>query len=162
MTELILKDLGPADLAQVAALNEANAAATSPLDQAELEALIEAACYARGAGSPLLAFLVAMDQDAPYQSVNFQWFKARYDRFVYIDRIVTAEQARGRGLGKALYADLFAFASENGHERVCCEVNLMPPNVASDAFHKTFGFDEIGRADIHSGAKTVRYLEKIL
>ena len=31
------------------------------------------------------AFLLALDQDAAYDNPNFRWFKARFDRFVYID-----------------------------------------------------------------------------
>jgi predicted GNAT superfamily acetyltransferase len=43
------------------------------------------------------AFLLALDQDADYDSPNFRWFSARYPRFVYVDRIVVASAARGRG-----------------------------------------------------------------
>src|SRR4051812_2035101 len=50
---------------------------------------------------------LAMDQDADYASPNFQWFRARYPRFVYVDRIVVAPSARGRGYARLLYRDLF-------------------------------------------------------
>ena len=49
-----------------------------------------------------------------------------------------------------------------GHERVVCEVNREPPNPASDAFHATLGFSEVGAAAIHGGSKTVRYLAREL
>ena len=39
------------------------------------------------------ALLLAFDQDAAYDNVNFGWFKARYPRFVYVDRIVVAPAA---------------------------------------------------------------------
>ena len=32
------------------------------------------------------AFLLAFDEGATYDSPNFQWFRRRYERFVYIDR----------------------------------------------------------------------------
>lgn len=49
------------------------------------------------------AGMLAMDQDADYASPNFQRFRARYPRFVYVDRIVVAQSARGRGYaGSAL------------------------------------------------------------
>ena len=108
------------------------------------------------------AFLLAFDQDAPYDNPNFRWFGARYSRFVYVDRIVVASSARGRGLARMLYRDLFAEASRAGHSRIVCEVNCRPPNPGSDAFHAALGFAEVGVADIHDGRKTVRYLSLTL
>ncbi len=69
---------------------------------------------------------------------------------------------RKRGLANRLYDDLFRAAAAAGHERVVCEVNSDPPNPASDAFHAALGFGEVGRAGIHGGAKTVRYLARSL
>jgi len=54
--------------------------------------------------------------------------------------------------------DLFEHAKAAGHDRVVCEVNLDPPNPVSDAFHASLDFSEVGRAVIHNGEKTVRYL----
>jgi uncharacterized protein len=45
---------------------------------------------------------------------------------------------------------------------VVCEVNIDPPNPASEAFHLALGFKEVGQATIHGGTKTVRYFEKII
>jgi hypothetical protein len=104
------------------------------------------------------AFLLAFDQSADYDSPNFLWFRERYARFVYVDRIVVAESARGRGLARLLYRELFTEAAQAGHVRVVCEVNSNPPNPASDAFHDALGFLEVGSASIHDGRKTVRYL----
>lgn len=110
------------------------------------------------------ALLLAFDQDAAYDNVNFNWFKARYTRFVYVDRIVVAPAARGRGLARALYLDLFQRAAAAGQERVVCEVNLAPPNPASDAFHAALGFLPVGEAGLPgtSPPKTVRYFCKPL
>ena len=148
------------DLAAVLALNAAHAAETSHLDEAALRALRDQAFLATAITAPegLGAFLIALDQDAPYASPNFRWFQARYPRFVYVDRIVTAPAQRGRGLARALYEDLFARAATAGHDRVACEVNRVPPNPGSDAFHAALGFSEVGAAAILGGAKTVRYL----
>ncbi|HEY3677565.1 MAG TPA: GNAT family N-acetyltransferase, partial [Bradyrhizobium sp.] len=97
-------------------------------------------------------------QDANYDSPNFLWFRERYTRFVYVDRIVVAASARGRGCARRLYQDLFEQSRRAGHERVVCEVNSDPPNPESDAFHAALGFVEVGSASIHGGTKTVRYL----
>src|SRR4029434_6608111 len=34
------------------------------------------------------------------------WFRRRYRRFVYIDRVVVAAHARGQGLAQGMYSDL--------------------------------------------------------
>ena len=143
------------------ALNNAHAQELSWLEPERLEYLVREAFYARRIGD-LDAFLIAFDQDAKYDSPNFLWFRDRYPRFVYVDRIVTAAQARGRGLAQRLYFDLFEQAARAGHERVVCEINLSPPNPGSDAFHAALGFAEVGSAAIHGGAKTVRYLARTL
>ena len=143
------------------ALNNAHAQELSWLEPARLQHLVREAFYARRIGD-LDAFLIAFDQDAKYDSPNFLWFCDCHPRFVYIDRIVTAAQARGRGLAQRLYFDLFEQAARAGHERVVCEINLSPPNPGSDAFHAALGFAEVGSAAIHGGAKTVRYLARTL
>ena len=155
----VIISLNSDSLQRVLVLNEASSEATSPLDRPELEEIVAESRYACGIGAPLDAFLIVMDQNAIYESVNFAWFKERRKRFLYIDRIVIAEKARGSGLGRALYNDLFNFARANGYDRVCCEVNLDPPNPVSDGFHKALDFEEVGRAVINDGKKTVRYYE---
>ena len=139
------------------ALNNAHAQELSWLEPERLAHLVSEAFLARRIGE-LDAFLLAFDQDADYDSPNFLWFRARYPRFVYVDRIVVASAARGRGHARRLYDDLFEHARRAGHECVVCEVNTIPPNPESDAFHAALGFVEVGAASIHGGAKTVRYL----
>jgi uncharacterized protein len=139
------------------ALNNAHAQELSWLEPERLEHLVNQAFLVRRIGN-LDAFLLAFDQSARYDSPNFLWFRARYPRFVYVDRIVVASSARGRGHARRLYDDLFKHALQAGHERVVCEVNTIPPNPTSDAFHAALGFVEVGTASIHDGRKTVRYL----
>jgi predicted GNAT superfamily acetyltransferase len=143
------------------ALNNAHALELSWLEPERLRKLVAEAFVARRAGVAD-ALLLAFDQDADYDSVNFLWFRDRFDRFVYVDRVVVADAARGRGLARRLYDDLFAAARAAGHTRIVCEVNSDPPNPASDAFHAALGFVPVGTAQIHGGKKTVTYLERIL
>ena len=143
------------------ALNNAHAQELSWLEPERLADLVEQAFFARRIGD-LDAFLLAFDQDAHYDSPNFLWFRARYPRFVYVDRIVVASSARGRGHARRLYLDLFEHAVAAGHDRIVCEVNAQPPNPESDAFHAALGFVEVGSASIHGGSKTVRYLSRPL
>jgi uncharacterized protein len=139
------------------ALNNAFAVETSLLGMAALQQLIASSFHARVAGV-IDAFCIALDQDAPYQNVNFDWFRRRYRRFVYIDRIVVAADAHGQGIGREIYRDLKAAARRAGHAVLCCEVNVDPPNAASDRFHQAFGFAEVGKALLAERGKTVRYL----
>jgi uncharacterized protein len=157
MIEPINPELEPV----VLALNNRHAEELSWLEPEELSHLVAQAFYARRIGT-VEAFLLAFDQDADYGSPNFLWFKARYPRFVYVDRIAVAESARGRGHARRLYHDLFDVAARNGHDIVVCEVNSDPPNPGSDAFHAALGFLEIGQARIHGGEKAVRYFARSL
>jgi predicted GNAT superfamily acetyltransferase len=146
----------------VLSLNNAHSKETSALDEASLAELLNMAFYARGIERGATAFLIALDQDASYWSPNFRWFQEFRERFVYIDRIIVAVSARGQGIARILYEDLFVAARQAGHERVVCEVNIDPPNPASEAFHLAMGFEEVGQATIHGGVKTVRYFEKTI
>ena len=152
----------PAELqAAVLALNNEHAEELSWLEPEQLSALLGEAFYARRIGA-LEAFIMTFDQSARYDSPNFLWFRGRYPRFVYVDRVVVAAEARGRGHARRLYEDLFAHAARAGHSMVTCEVNAEPPNPASDAFHAALGFAEVGSAPIHDGRKTVRYYARPL
>lgn len=167
MPEPAIRVLDSADETTVLALNEANVVETSPLDAAALRHLLAQAFYAgaarhAGAIGALDAFLLAFDEGADYRSPNFLWFKARHPRFVYVDRVVVASHARGRGLARRLYRDLFDRARAAGHDRIVCEVNVAPPNPASDAFHAALGFTEEGQATLPGSGKVVRYLSKRL
>lgn len=149
------------DLTPLVALNNAHATELSWLNADGMATLVRRSFRARAAGGGA-GFLLSFDQDADYGSPNFLWFRERYARFVYVDRVVVDPAARGRGLARALYEDLFAAAAGAGHERVVCEVNLVPPNPASDAFHARLGFEEVGRADLAGSGKRVRYLARAL
>jgi len=147
------------DEADVLALNNEHAAELSWLEAERLSFLLGEAFYARRIGD-LEAFIMTFDQEANYDSPNFIWFRERYERFIYVDRVVVAAHARGRGHARRLYQDLFEHAERAGHALVTCEVNTDPPNPASDAFHAALGFTEVGDAVIHGGKKAVRYYVK--
>jgi predicted GNAT superfamily acetyltransferase len=157
-----IDDLRARDAAVILSLNNEHAKETSALDHASLTALLDMAFYARGVDWGATAFLIALDHNGSYENPNFAWFKASGKSFVYIDRIIVSSGARGLGIGRLLYDDLFAMAKQAGQYRVVCEVNIEPPNHVSEAFHLAMGFDGIGQATIHNGAKTVRYFEKTL
>jgi uncharacterized protein len=148
--------------AALLALNNTHAVELSWLEPDRLRHMVGQAFAARRIGDAD-ALLLAFDQDADYDSPNFLWFRARLQRFVYVDRIVVAAHAhaRGRGHARRLYLELFEQALAAGHDRIVCEVNCDPPNPASDAFHADLGFVQVGAGPIHGG-KTVSYLERPL
>jgi predicted GNAT superfamily acetyltransferase len=151
--------VAPSDEAAILSLNNRHAEELSWLEEERLSLLLGQAFYARRIGT-VEAFIMTFDQDASYDSPNFLWLKQRYPRFVYVDRVVVDEAARGRGHARRFYEDLFEQAKRAGHGVVTCEVNADPPNPASDAFHTRLGFHEIGTAVIHGGKKTVRYFAR--
>jgi predicted GNAT superfamily acetyltransferase len=148
------------DLAAILALNNAHAREISLLDEGGLARLLASATLATAIGSAGApdAFLVAFDHDTPPQGPNHAWFLARHPRFLYVDRVCVEARARMRGLARALYSDAFGVARGRDLPVVCCEVNIDPPNPASDAFHGALGFAETGRAYLPGRNKTVRYL----
>ncbi len=156
------QDLRSADILPILTLNNLHAQETSRLDEDSLANLLKVACYTRGTDNGATAILIALDQAAEYDNPNFHWFKERYDQFLYVDRIIVSDALRGQGVARSLYRDLFDWASSAGQYQVVCEVNFRPPNPGSDAFHQAMGFTEIGQAEIHNGAKSVRYLQKLL
>lgn len=135
------------DHAALLRLNAESVQALSPLDADALDALIAACTYCQviEEAGEVLAFVVAIAPGADYDSPNYRWFDARGGRFLYVDRVVVAASARGRGLGRQLYAELFDFALAEGFEEVVCEYDLDPPNLKSAAFHNGFGFREVGQ-----------------
>jgi predicted GNAT superfamily acetyltransferase len=163
MTHGDIRSVEPSDVSsttELLSLNNAHARELSWLEPERFHQLLLRAFLARRISGD--AFLLAFDQDTDYDSPNFMWFRARYSRFVYVDRIAVAPAARGRGYARRLYNDLFQHATAVGYQRVVCEVNSDPPNPESDAFHAALGFAEVGQAAVYGGARTVRYLSRML
>ena len=162
MADPAFTDLAPeAGLpAALLALNNDFAAELSVLDSGKARHLVRHAFMARAIGDQ--ALLIAFDQDAPYDNHNFRWFKERFDRFVYIDRVVVTAKHQGGGWARLLYESLFERARERGHGRVTCEINVDPPNPRSEAFHTGLGFETVGQAILPSVGKTVRYFCKAI
>jgi hypothetical protein len=124
---VMIRTLRETDLDWALALNASLDVELSPLTRQGLVDIVGAAFCARLA-EPERGLLIAFDQDADYRSPNFLWFKARLARFLYVDRVVVAEAARGQGVARRLYDDLFAAARDARHDQIVCEVNVDPPN----------------------------------
>ncbi len=99
-----------------------------------------------------------------YPSDNMRWFEAYADRIgksvLYVDRIAFSPQARGNGLGKALYEA--AFTRFQDVDEIGCEVNTLPPNPGSHRFHQRLGFRQVGTQEFVPGEKAVAYYSRRL
>jgi uncharacterized protein len=140
----------------ILALSALHEIETSPLTRESLVTMLDEAFHSAVVGDGRDGYLITFDQDAAYDSVNFTWFKDRYARFVYIDRVVVAAHARGQGLARQFYETLFDAARRAGHGMIACEINLEPPNPGSFSFHAALGFAEVGQARL-SEIKRVSY-----
>ena len=105
----------------------------------------------------IAGFVIAMDETSAYQSMNYLWFRARYPRFTYVDRIAIVPELKGRGLGRRIYDELGAMVRDRS-PLIACEVNVRPPNPESVAFHARIGFREVGQQDAEAGKKRVSLL----
>lgn len=144
------------DFGWVHALNQDNKRELSSLTAEGFSSLVGIA-HSVWVIEPEAAFLVLFDETAPYDNPNFAWLRARYDRFLYIDRIAVAAHAKRQGHGRTLYQHAMAVAKAAGLPRVVCEINAEPPNPASDAFHEALGFGVVGEQHLETHGKTVRY-----
>ncbi len=142
----MIRDANSQDFAQILALNAESVSFLSPLDQRQLEFLHGDSAYHRVVESDgrVVAFLLALREGSAYDSVNYRWFSQRYAQFLYVDRIVVSVTQSGRGFGRQLYDDLFAFARLERISPVTCEFDVDPPNEASRRFHQRFGFKQVG------------------
>ena len=152
-----LRSAVTADFKALLALNDESVAYLSPLDEMRLTYLHgEAALHLVVEDhDAVTGFLVALREGSAYDSPNYVWFAERYERFLYVDRVVVASTAKSRGVGSMLYEELFAFAGRTAVPLVACEYDVEPPNAASERFHSRFGFREVGRQAVSGGRKVV-------
>jgi uncharacterized protein len=140
-----LRPLRDTDVADVLTLNEANVTALAPMDEERLHELRKIAdrfdvvdVEGRFGG-----FVITFAAGSSYDSENYLWFGSRHRTFYYLDRIVLHEEFRRQGLGTYVYDEVEAVAAPYG--RLALEVNLVPRNDVSLAFHAGRGYVEVGR-----------------
>ncbi|WP_154222838.1 GNAT family N-acetyltransferase [Marinicella rhabdoformis] len=152
-----IRNAQKSDFNAIVQLNQSEVDKTSPMDGLRLEALDALACYHKvvEVDGVVAGFLFAMDESADYENDNFAFFQSRYERFVYIDRIVISKDFAGMRLGSALYEDLFECARLQQVPVLTCEFYIKPLNVGSLKFHQGFGFKEVGTQTAADGIKLV-------
>ncbi len=162
--DITIRPVALEDISFVLDLNETNVEVLSPMDEtrffyfidkSELFQVIEAD------GIPA-AFLICLREGIDYDSENYIWFSKQYEKFLYVDRIVIAEESRGQGLGKQIYENVFRHAAETGVGTVTAEVDVIPYNEPSLKFHEAMGFTEVGQQVIRGGEIKVSLQERIV
>jgi predicted GNAT superfamily acetyltransferase len=140
-----LRPITPSDVDHVLALNERNVVKLAPLDAARLGEIRDWAdrVDVLDVDGSFAGFVVTFGPGTAYDSENYRWFTERFDDFYYLDRIVLHEDFRRQGLGGFVYDDVEETARKHG--RLALEVNLVPRNDASLAFHQRRGYVEVGR-----------------
>ncbi len=140
-----LRPLRDTDVADVLTLNDRNVVKLAPMDEARLHELRETADRfdVLDVDGAFAGFVITFAPGTAYDSDNYRWFAARHERFYYLDRIVLHEGLRRRGLGGQVYDELERVAAP--YTRLALEVNLVPRNDASLAFHAARGYREVGR-----------------
>lgn len=141
----LLRRVDERDIGDVLALNERNVEALAPMDEArlhELEAIADRFDVVELDGR-FAGFVVTFAPGTSYDSENYRWFGDRFGTdFYYLDRVVLREDLRRRGLGTFVYDELEPVAAT--YRRLTLEVNLIPRNDVSLAFHDRRGYVEIG------------------
>ena len=148
-----MRDAVARDHPAVLALNNGAVPHVNALDETAFAWLASHATYFRVAedGDGIAGFVMMIENGTEYWSGNYAWFGARYDRFLYLDRVVVAQRAQRLGVGRALYDDVLTFAAGRW-PRITLEVNLRPPNPVSVAFHERMGFREVGTREYDDNA----------
>ena len=157
----MLTPYAPGDAEDVLALNAANVPEVGPMDRRKLESLAAEADWfpVIRDGDTVVGFAILLTEGASYESPNYRWFSERHERFSYVDRIALGEKARRRGFGSTVYQEAIERARATGRDVLCAEVNTRPPNPASLAFHREFGFEEVARKRPYGPEEEVAMLE---
>jgi predicted GNAT superfamily acetyltransferase len=103
--------------------------------------------------------IIVLDEQASLDSDYYRWFVERYRNFVYIDRVIVSEQARGLGLATKLYWEVEKVAQETGRA-IAADVYCEPANAPSLTFHQKLGYQEVGQQFCQQEGKTVAKLMK--
>ena len=101
---MLLRPLSAADSEALWSINEEGLPGVGKVSQTELANLVDLAELALGAfhEEQLVGFVICLPPGTAFSSLNYGWFNARYDEFVYVDRVAVAQAFRGRQVGTAL------------------------------------------------------------
>jgi uncharacterized protein len=152
----VVRTLLPADLDRILTINEANTPEVGSVDRERMVFIVRESPIGlvAEADGEIVGFCLVLGHSSAYDSVNYRWFTARYDGFMYLDRVAVDAAHRGRGIGRQLYAEVDRLmAGMPGVRHLALEVNMDPPNEPSLRFHAGLGFVEVGQQDTPYGIR---------
>ena len=154
---MIIRKAENKDLNKILELNEESVHFLSPLTMEKLEHLVSQSELLEvvEVDGEVEAFVLTITEGKDYDSVNYLWFAAHYERFLYIDRVVVSVKMNGKGLGGMLYKSVFEYAKQKNIPFVTAEIDINPPNPGSLSFHEKYGFKEVGKQTVAGGTKVV-------
>tara|TARA_Y100000768_G_scaffold315478_1_gene250431 strand:- start:2729 stop:3220 length:492 start_codon:yes stop_codon:yes gene_type:complete len=157
--ELLQKPFSDSDLNQIWSINQENIPEVGDVaDLDRLNQLINWSSHVLVVREHEIAgFIILMRENQNYDSLNYHFFNSQNNPFLYVDRIAIKEGHRRQGLGKMIYEKTIEIANDLNIP-TCCEVNTIPRNDPSLAFHDSFGFVEVGTKDYDD--HSVVYLKK--
>ena len=157
--ELLQKPFSDSDLDQIWSINQENIPEVGNVANLErLNQLIDWSSHVLVVREQEIAgFIILMRENQNYDSLNYDFFNSQNYPFLYVDRIAIKEGHRRQGLGKMIYEKTIDMANDLNLP-TCCEVNTIPRNGPSLAFHDNFGFKEVGTKDYDD--HSVVYLKK--
>ena len=157
--EILQYPYSDTDLKEILAINQANIPEVGNIDSINrLNSLIDWSTHLIVVRDAEIAgFMILMRENQSYDSLNYKFFNSQGYPFLYVDRIAIKEGHRRKGLGQMIYSRTIEIAKELNLP-TCCEVNTLPKNEPSLAFHDSFGFEDIGTKDYED--HSVVYLRK--
>ncbi len=153
------------DYAQVIRINATCGPAVARLDGDELRRLgiiDNGHVVAVNENNEVAGYALIFSREAAYDGEEFLTLRSVISwPFLYIDQVAIAPEARRKGIGLEIYAAIETIAARRGIRRLCCEVNISPPNPASLDFHTKIGFERVRQLDANDG-RTVVLMAKAL
>lgn len=138
---MTIRPIADGDLDTIVELNQDALEGVGPLDRertAELVAMAHQALVLEDDGD-IAGFVITLAPGAPYDSSRYDWFEARLEDYVYLDRIVVSANHRRKGVASRLYDAI------EGDKPIALEV--YDHNEGSLAFHEGRGFRRVGELD---------------
>jgi len=161
---LSIRPMESADAGQVLSLNAGARPNVAPLDGIEL-ARLQALSHEHIVaveGEAIRGYALVFAHDHAYDGEEFLALRSLIARpFLYIDQVVVLPSAQGTGIGRQMYEAIERAALLGRADSLCCEVNAIPPNPGSLAFHGRLGFCAVGSLATRDG-RTVHLLRKRL
>lgn len=151
---VIAREFAAADAAALLQVNAGSRPHVAALDSAELARLrqLGARVLIADRAGEVAGYLLAFLDSAPYDGEEFRYCQRHLaPPFLYIDQVAVAPSFRRRGVARSLYEAIAAHAQVPASTRLCCEVNIDPPNPGSLDFHERMGFERLAELRVADG-----------